>query len=388
MSPVSRWLSVVCACAVLVGVLAAVQTDSINAGKKAPGVSTYLKNIQTGNPEFKSIGRMSFGPQGLLVVADTGSASIVVIDTGDRGPMRKLKNRVDDVDVKVAQSLGAKPGGADIIDMAVNSLSGKIYLSVKRKSDNQSVLLTINADGKIENFDLSKAKFVKVTLPGGKKSTVRNITGVDFASDRILAAGQCNEEFANKLYSIPYPLEHGSSANIYSAETYHVAHRRWETRAPIQSFVPVEEDGQNYIVGAFACTPIAKFPIGDLKSGSKVTGISVVELGSGNRPLDMISYEKDGKKWLVTNTFRFHWKKNMYGPSKWWGVRVSMDYLSAKNTNEDATRRDVKKEKGPDGIEIVDALSGAVHIDKLSNEEIVVLRDDDGRLDLELARLP
>ncbi|HBL41762.1 MAG TPA: hypothetical protein DDZ90_00030 [Planctomycetaceae bacterium] len=65
-----------------------------------------------------------------------------------------------------------------------------------------------------------------------------------------------------------------------------------------------------------------------------------------------------------------------------------MDYLDAEDINEEAARRDVKQKTGPDGIEIVDQLSGAVHIDKLQKKEIVVLRDNDGHRDLEITELP
>ncbi|QDT87263.1 hypothetical protein [Gimesia chilikensis] len=361
---------------------------ALQAGVSKDAASKYLKDVQTGNPGLKSVGKITFGPGGLLVVADPAKATITVIDTHDAGPLQKLEQKVPQIDVAVAASLGVEPAQIDIADMAVNSQSGKVYLSVKRTTDNQPAILVIDAKGKVKNFDLSNVDYIQVSLPGGEKSKIRNITGVALASDRLLAAAQSNEEFANKIYSIPLPLTHGSSAEIFSAETYHVAHRRWETKAPIQSFVPYSNKGKNYIVGAFACTPIAKFPLDELQSGSKVKGTSVVELGSGNRPLDMLTYESNGKEWLLTNTFRFHWKKSMYGPSKWWGVRVNMDYLEAEDINEEAARRDVKQKQGPNGIEIVDQLSGAVHIDKLQKKEIVVLRDNDGHLDLEIAELP
>ena len=67
------------------------------------------------------------------------------------------------------------------------------------------------------------------------------------------------------------------------------------------------------------------------------------------------------------------------------------DYLDAKapeKTNENAARRDEKEPKGPEGIEIVDALFGAVQVDKLSETEAVVLRDTEGTLSLEVAALP
>ncbi|HCO26154.1 MAG: hypothetical protein CME31_26755 [Gimesia sp.] len=360
----------------------------LQAGVTKEAASKYLKDVQKGNPDFKSVGKITFGPGGLLVVADPAKATITVIDTHDVGPLKKLEQKVSKVDVAVASSLGVEPSQIDIADMAVNSLSGNVYLAVNRKTDGQAAILMIDAQGKVKNFDLSEVDYIQVALPGGKDSKIRNITGVALASDRLLAAAQSNEEFANKIYSIPLPLTHGTSADIYSAETYHVAHKRWETKAPIQSFVPYSNKGKNYIVGAFACTPIAKFPLDELQSGSKVKGTSVVELGSGNRPLDMLTYESDGKEWLLTNTFRFHWKKSMYGPSKWWGVRVNMDYLDAEDINEEAARRDVQQKTGPDGIEIVDQLSGAVHIDKLQKKEIVVLRDNDGHFDLEITELP
>lgn len=355
--------------------------------------ATSLRNVQSGNPGLASLGTLNFGPKGLLLIADPQKASIVAIETGDTGPVQKLKQRVDDVRALAAGTLGAKPDGIDIADMTVNPASGRIYLAVMRKADRQPALLTIDADGKIANFPLENVKYVRIGFPGSEQSKVRSITDVEFANDRVVVAAQSNEEFSSKVYSIPLPLTHGTTGSMYSTETYHVAHGKWETKAPITSFVPVEENGKHYVVGAFACTPIAKFALDDMQPGAQVKGTSVVELGSGNRPLDMFTYTKDGQKWLVTNTYRFHFAKNTFGPSKWWGVRVKMDYLDASDINEKAVRRDVKTKTGPEGIEIVDALFGAVQVAQLNNDEIVVLRadkqtDSEAKLSLETARLP
>ena len=136
--------------------------------------------------------------------------------------------------------------------MAVNKKSGTIYMSLHRKSDGVGAIATVNGDGELALLSLKKASYVRVPLPVKEGTVIRNITGVEFTNGRVLAAGQCNEEFASKIYSLPLPLTHGKSAAIYSTETYHVAHGRWETRAPIQSFVPYVEDGKNFIVGATA----------------------------------------------------------------------------------------------------------------------------------------
>ena len=367
-----------------IGVLAI--TGSAAPAKK--GADRLLKNVQTKGLKFRQIGRMSFATDGVLLVADRGNGSVVAIDTGDTGSATPLKKRIDNIDTLIAGALGTKAAGVQIVDMVVNRINGRIYLSVIRKQDGISALLTIDGSSKVAAVNLAKARHVRITLPGDGKAKVSNVTGVKLAGSRVLAAGQSGREFASKIYSIPLPLEHGNSAAVYSTETFHVAHGRWETRAPIQSFIPIKEKGKTYIVGSFNCTPIAKFPVDGLESGAKIKGTSVVELGSGNRPVDMFIYKKGGKNWLVTNTDRFHHKRRPIGPSQYWGCRVDMKYLGAKETNEKAARRTVKKKKGPEGMEVLDVLFGVKHIDQFANDKVVVLRDTKGKLSLEPAVLP
>ena len=367
-----------------IGVLAI--TGSAAPAKK--GADRLLKNVQTKGLKFRQIGRMSFATDGVLLVADRGNGSVVAIDTGDTGSATPLKKRIDNIDTLIAGALGTKAAGVQIVDMVVNRINGRIYLSVIRKQDGISALLTIDGSSKVAAVNLAKARHVRITLPGDGKAKVSNVTGVKLAGSRVLAAGQSGREFASKIYSIPLPLEHGNSAAVYSTETFHVAHGRWETRAPIQSFIPIKEKGKTYIVGSFNCTPIAKFPVDGLENGAKIKGTSVVELGSGNRPVDMFIYKKGGKDWLVTNTDRFHHKRRPIGPSQYWGCRVDMKYLGAKETNEKAARRTVKKKKGPEGMEVLDVLFGVKHIDQFANDKVVVLRDTKGKLSLEPAVLP
>lgn len=350
----------------------------------------YLKNPQTGGLQLKAISSLSFGPGGLLLVAEPQSGSVVGIATGDTGPLVRPKDKIENIGAVVAAGLGTTAENIAINDLAVNPASGRIYLAVSRKPDNAAAIITIDGAGKAAALDLSAAQWARVKLPGGSASKVTNVTDVAWADDRVIAAGSCNEEFASKIFSIPMPIENDGTASIYSAETYHVAHRKWETRAPISSFVCEKQEGKTNVVGAFACTPIAKFPVDGLQSGAQVKGVSMVELGSGNRPLDMFTYTKGGKSWLVTHTQRF--KQNLFGPSKFWGARVDMKLLeptAAEKTNENAVRRDQNANKDPQGIEVVDALFGAVQADKLGNDEAVVLRESEGgALALEIAALP
>ncbi len=350
--------------------------------------ASYLKDAATGDPKLRSVGAMSFGPGGLLLVTEPRHASIVAIETGDTGPVQKLKQRVDNVGALLAARLGAPEGGVTIADMAVNQASGKIYLSVTRKGG-ASLIVVVTADGQATPLDYEKTRYARVSLPAADTARVGNVTDVAFAGDRVLAAGISNEEFSSKIFTFALPLAHGGNAVALSAETYHVSSGKWVSKAPISSFVPMEENGKHYVVGAFFCTPIARFELDDLKPNAHVKGVVVVDLGSGNLPLDLFTYEKDGKQWLVTHTLRG--ASNLFGPSKYWGVRVDMSHFKVRDegkTNPKVVHRDTRQSKGPEGIEIVDSLFGAVHVDKLSDTEAVVLRESGTALALEIALLP
>jgi hypothetical protein len=354
-----------------------------------PLSAALLDSPQSGGLKLKSISSISIGKDGLLLVADPSSQSVIAIETKEAGAKTK-PGAVADIAATIAGGLGTTAENITIKDMTVNPATGTVYLAVMRRPDNASLICTVDAAGKLTPFDAEKLNWARVTLPGGTASKVTNITDVAFDGERVFATGTCNEEFASRIFTIPVPIKHGSTAGVISAETYHIAHRKWETKAPIQSFIPYhDKNGADYVVGAFACTPVAKFRVDDIESGAKVKGVSMVELGSGNRPLDLFDYtDKSGKEWVVVHTQRF--KADSFGSSKFWGARVSMDYINAPEdkANEKATWRDVKAKTGPEGIEIVDALFGAVQVDKLDNESAVVLRDTSGKLSLEVIALP
>ncbi|HEV7403113.1 MAG TPA: hypothetical protein VGO11_09315 [Chthoniobacteraceae bacterium] len=369
-------------------------TALICASLHAPGAiagkpSRDLKDPIKGDLALKSVGQLAFGADGLLLIAEPGAAAIIAVDTGDTGPVAKLKESVPNLGELLAAALRTTPDQIQIVDMAPNPVSGKVYLSVRNLAAKDVAILSVDAAGAATVLNFAERPHVRVELPKSEAGPIKNISDLAVTDDRVLITGQSNEEFSSKIFSIPLPLSAQSQGTIYSAETYHVSHGKWETKAPIQSFIPYDDKGTPCVIGAFACTPIAKFPIANLSSGANVRGTSVVELGSGNRPIDLFSYTKNGKSWVVTNTMRF--KQPFFGPSKYWGVRVSTEYLTRtapEEINEKAARRDVKEKAGPDGIEIMESLSGAVHIGKLDDTTMMVLRENGDKLQLESVALP
>lgn len=350
----------------------------------------HLKSPVKGDPGLKSVGPLAFGSAGLLLIAEPTAASILAVDTRDVGKIGKLAKPIEDVAAVLATALGTTGDQIQIVNMAVNPGSGKTYFSVRNNAAKSVAVVAIDADGNAKTLDLAALNRVRITLPKAEAGPIRNISDLAVADGQLLVTGQSNEEFSSKIFSIPMPLSADAGGRIFSAETYHISHRKWETKAPIQSFIPFNDHGVPCVLGAFACTPIAKFPLKDITSGANIRGTSVVELGSGNRPLDLFAYtDSAGKAWVVCNTLRFH--QPLFGPSKYWGVRVSMDLMSRnapEQINEKAVHRDVKSEKGPDGIEVMASLSGAVHIDKLGEDSMTVLRESGDKLRLEVVALP
>lgn len=344
----------------------------------ARGESTFLKKSVTGAPTLKSIEKIRFGPQGLLLIGDGRGAQVLAIETGDTTAKETLKATIEKFDEKVAGRLGTMAKNIKIVDLAVNPASGIAYLAVL-KDNKQSVILTVDSAGTIGEFVLDKVNYARAALPAGEKAPVTRITDLAWAGDRILVAGVANEEFGSKIFSIPLPLEHDVVGTIYSTETYHVSHGRWETKAPISTLMPFEEDGKKYLIGSFACTPLVKYPLDDLKPGAHVKGISVVELGSGNLPLHMFSYEKDGKHYVLINTHRFHHKQRPFGPSPHWTVRVDRDlFLEKEKVNEKAIRRlDTKNPQATEQMKMIEAFHGVVHMDKLDKGRVLVLKENE-----------
>ena len=111
--------------------------------------AALLDSPQKGGLKLKSITSLGFGKDGLLLVADTASASVVAIETKDTGPFAKLSAPVQDITSLIAGGLGTTAENITLVDMAVNPASGRVYLAVQRKPDNAALILTVDAAGKV-----------------------------------------------------------------------------------------------------------------------------------------------------------------------------------------------------------------------------------------------
>ncbi|MEX2120695.1 MAG: hypothetical protein WD847_13970 [Pirellulales bacterium] len=265
---------------------------------------------EKGPADLKSAGPLAFGPEGILFVGDPLGGAVLALDTAER-PVESARGplEVQQLGDKVAALLGTTSDQIQVNDLAVNPESAMVYLSVARDPGPKAspVIVRIDHTGKLSELPLDDIKHARAELPNlpgpeerdrrGQSQRMESITDLAFVDGRVFVAGLSNEEFASKLRSIPFPFAKADSGT--SVEIYHGAHGQFETRSPVRTFVPYAIAGEPYLLAAYTCTPLVKFPVAELSPGSKLRGTTVAELGNRNRPLDMIVYEKDGKNYLL-----------------------------------------------------------------------------------------
>lgn len=358
--------------------------DARSAYAKALAATTH------GKVELKSADVLAFGPEGTLLIGDGRAAAIFAVKTEASKPQAKLAGEIKGINAKLAAAVGAPADGIEIVDLAVNPETNVAYFAVRKQDDKASIVLTLDGAGDVGLVNLDSVDYVRVALPTDG-APITKITDVAWAEEKLIAAAGASEEFASKIFVAPAPLKPDMSGELYSAETFHVAHNKWETKAPMSTIMPFQEGGKTYVAGAFACTPVVKYPLESLSAGAHVKGMSVLELGSGNRPLDMFTYRKDGKEFVLANTFRFHHEKRPFGPSPYWTVKFERSLLDEKeNINEKALKR-LKNGADPatDRVVMIDAYHGVTQMDKLGDGDALVLRlNADKSLDLAVLPLP
>ena len=266
--------------------------------------ANWSSGMKNGKPEFKSMGPLAFGPDGILFVADTRSAVITAIATADTLPAGGVTPlKVEGINLKIAALLGTSVDQIQIRDLAVNPISRNTYLAVSRGMGPEAVpvLLRVGTDGQVKPVALESVMFSRAELPNPPAESARgrqeSITDIAFLDGRVMIAGLSNEEFASKFRAVPFPFT--TVPNGTSVEIYHGSHGGFETRAPIRTFVPIKVGNEPQLLAAYTCTPLVQFPVKDLVAGAKVQGKTIAELGNFNNPLDMIVYQKEGKDYLL-----------------------------------------------------------------------------------------
>ncbi|MEL7006352.1 MAG: hypothetical protein AAFN93_27040, partial [Bacteroidota bacterium] len=292
---------------------------------------------------------------------------------------------LQDIESKLGNLLGTTAKGVVIHDFAVNPISQNIYMAVSRSDANQlgfwklpndvayaNILLKLKPDGSMEEVSLANISHSVTALPSvieeGKqnfrKSDLRTeaITDIEYYEGKLYVAGLSNEEFASSLQVLPFPFNE-ESAKVNTIEVWHVAHGKSETQSPIRSFMPYTLAGEKQLLAVYTCTPLVSISLNSLQGSSHVKGKTLAEMGAGNMPIDIISYVREGKEYiLVSNASKAL-------------LRIDPDNIAKQ---KELTG---KLESGAytAGVKY-DALSrvGIMHIDNLNENNVLVLQRTPG----------
>lgn len=357
-------------------------------------------------PMPSHLGPITFGPDATLFAADAEEVFIYALDLSQyvSGSTPGAKD-IAGIDREIAAVLGTDAANITITDLAVHPSTRNAYVSVMRGhgASAEPVLLRVDGAGTIDALDLSQVPYSRVRLPnppeeqtemllkGGRGMPIPNypsnqvdeyplslfgvqtITDLAYVDGRLYAAGLSSEEFASKLRSIAYPftgVDEGTGVEIW-----HAPHDQFETRSPIYTFVPYEIDDEPHLIASYLCTPLVKFPVASLKPGADVRGETIAEFGSGNRPLDMIVYQKNGQDYLLMSNNRH-------------GV---MKIPTAGFSGADPLTG-VVPDGGTAGVpfERVSSMQGVEQLDRLDESRALVMAraEEDGPLNLQAVALP
>ena len=354
----------------LVFAFAAATTSVTMSARPAAGVA---------GPPLTSIGALAFAADGTMFAADPQAATIYAVDLSTTGTAAAGTKDVPSLDQKIAALLGTDVPQIAIRDVAVHPKSHNTFVSVMRGTgaSAQPALVRVDGSGAIDLVKLDSAKFSSVTLPNppavattGRSNRSQSITRMALVDGKLYVTGLSNEEFASKFWAIPYPF--ASADQGTSVEIWHTSHARFETNAPILTFVTNKTAGQTSFIAGYTCTPLVRFPIADLKPGAKVRGTTIAELGAGNRPIDMLVYNKGGQDFLLmSNTSR--------------GVMKipTRDFATATPITTPVTR-----ETGGIPYETIASMRGIEQMDLLDAQNSIVLARTQAGLNLQVVPLP
>ena len=359
---------------------------------------------------MKYAGALTFNSDGVLFVGDNVGSAIFAYPMGHgTAPTTAAPPlEVDNINARVGEVLGVAANQITINGMAVHPVTQDVYLSVTRGFGEGTLpaIVRVSPDGKLTAIDLKSVPGTsyKITdapdenqhfrsrakdwpVPSAVKYDakaqipMRTLTIVDmkFHNGEVFVSGICNEEFASTLRRIPYPFT--GKASETKVRMYHVAHARYETRAPIRAMQFANIDGKDTLIAAYTCSPLVLIPVADLKDGAKVTGKTIGDMGNG-QPISMVPLKLYGQDTLfVTNAG--------HGPRMIpiAGLNKAKVY-TAENSPKDF-QSDISPEYplGPVGKSVM-FIGASLHADALNDKYIVSLTRDTASGSLNLEALP
>ncbi len=282
-------------------------------------------------PDMRFAGALTFSDDGVLFVGDNHNGAVYAFEVpGQEPPEQPEPSSMRNIDAKIAELLGIRPGALEINDLAVHPVSNEIYISITRIESfaSQPAIVKVSVDRTISLLDTSSLVWQKQLLtefPEGETAlqarkggagpllprdqakgaiAIRSLAIMDleYHQGELFVAGVAYDSFQSSLRRISYPFD--GTQSVTAVEMYHITHDQYESRAPIRAMSVQEIDGKPQLVAAYTCSPVVLVPLDELVDGAKIAASTIMDMGNG-QPLDMVPFQLGDQPMLfVTNNSR------------------------------------------------------------------------------------
>lgn len=355
-------------------------------------------------------GAITFAPDGTLFVGDNVSGAVFAYpQPAQPAPAMDPKAtpiELDGIDGRIAKLLGVPATSVRINGMAVHPVSREIHIAVSAGVAGKPEVIRVSRSGALAKLGVATLKASEWQIadaptpdqkfrdrtgdwpvPAAAKyhakaaTPMRSMTIVDmkFHDGELFVAGISNEEFASTLRRVAWPFTGKGQSSAISI--YHVAHERYETRAPIRAMTFAMVDGKDTLVAGYTCSPLVLIPVDDLKDGAKVSGKTIGDMGNG-QPLSMFTVAAYGQPMIfVTNAG--------HGPRMIpiAGIQKAVAYLPDNSPHHYPSDLSPEYPLGPVGKSVM-FVGSSLFADRLDDGHIVSITRDAASGSLNLEALP
>jgi len=323
--------------------------------------------------DVHSISRIEFGPDGVLFVADWKASRIEAIQLPAAPAATASPYNIDDLRKLLSNAIG----GAEVrvTDMKVRPGTGLVYVAYEFGPNGTPALAQVSPQGAVQRIDLRAARATEVVLKNATTANVAfwgkvpersmTVTDMRWHGNELFVAGLSNQSFASALWRLRYPFDGNSS--LTSIELYHTTHNQVETRAPIRAMTFANLNGMPSLVAAYMCTPLVAIPLDALRDGAHARGQTIAELGYGNTPSDMISFNSPGQNGTTANILLTNYERS----ASLMPVSAVADAASRPSMNQWVPFGQIQGIQ-PEPL----PLAGVVRIDNLDDKYVVALRNN------------
>lgn len=333
--------------------------------------------MQSDTP-VRSMNALLFGPGNVLFIGDSLGASVFAFELcAARRHLCSKAYHLLDLDQAIGDLLGVPRSEIVVKDMALHPVTHDAYVAVHRgrSADAIPVLIRVESNGALEPMELARLPHTRVALPRPVEPGLEldnemharsaTITALAYADGDLFVSGVSNAEFATTLHRIPYPFAGGSATS--SIEIYHAGHDQIETSAPIQAMTVLTLGGELCVLAAYTCTPLVTLPVKALRAGAHVRGKTIAELGYGNRPLGVLTFQSKGEDGAVQNVVLITHKNR--GP-----MLFTVEALATQSAAQGLSRPSERAVVAPPFQSV--PLGGVFHVADQGDDYLVAMRRD------------